>query len=194
MFVSHTLPTPTNLQIRFSKPLSASLTRGCWNSRWKHQRLPSCLEFFVSMYNIGETYGTTGYRMVGFFSQGGSGSRYSDVKMNAVLQLQCVALKCHNGNWEMNIETQGVGWNRCSVCIHTYIIICVYIYIVVYVYLRHEGPSQTNCIFVETGVKIRLCGVAFKNGFRRKHLEDDWCWYVMWEKLDTCSSWFLHLL
>lgn len=39
-------------------------------------------------------------------SQGASGSK-GDVKMNG-MQLQCVALKCHNGNWEMKIETQGV--------------------------------------------------------------------------------------
>eukprot|EP00434_Breviolum_minutum_P012904 symbB.v1.2.011372.t1/scaffold763.1/size179103/7 len=39
-------------------------------------------------------------------TKGGSGSRYSDVKMNAVLQLQCVALKCHNGK-HIKTETNG---------------------------------------------------------------------------------------
>ena len=96
------------------------------------------------------------------------------------------------GKWKL--KPKGLG-EIDTVYIYIYDHIChVYIYIhvcfLVYVCLRHEGPSQTNLYICWKWCEIRLCGVAFKNGFRRKHLEDDWCWNLMWEKLlvvlDSC--------
>ena len=161
-------------------------TRGCWKSRWKHQRLPSCLEFVQKIWKHMRPHPLKAKAEAGpatAMLRWMRSCNFSVWHWNATME---------TGKWKL--KPKGLG-EIDTVYIYIYDHIChVYIYIyvcfLVYVCLRHEGPSQTNLYICWKWCEIRLCGVAFKNGFRRKHLEDDWCWNLMWEKLlvvlDSC--------
>lgn len=125
-------------------------TRGCWKSRWKHQRLPSCLEFFC--FHVQKIWKHMRPHPLKAKVEVGPATAMLRWMRSCNFSVWHWNATMETGKWKLKLK--GVGWNRYSVYIHTYMIICVYnIYIFVYVHLRHEGPSQTNCVFVEIGVK-----------------------------------------